>query len=120
MSSSKTAELKRKRRKSNVGGRVKNGSINQEQLTRLECSFGESSKLDFERKQGLAYELSLDPRQVEVWFQNRRAPWFWGRALDKQYVKLKMEHNSTVAEKCRLETEKQVENKSDKPMKSNF
>lgn len=53
----------------------KNMRIIQEQMTKLECSFEESSKLDFERKRGLAYELSLDPRQVEVWFQNRRARW---------------------------------------------
>nr|GMC67998.1 homeobox-leucine zipper protein HAT22-like [Ipomoea batatas] len=39
----------------------------------LEESFKQHSTLNPKQKQDLARELSLRPRQVEVWFQNRRA-----------------------------------------------
>ncbi|CAI9111210.1 OLC1v1011381C1 [Oldenlandia corymbosa var. corymbosa] len=39
----------------------------------LEESFKQHSTLNPKQKQDLARELNLRPRQVEVWFQNRRA-----------------------------------------------
>ncbi|KAG9158539.1 hypothetical protein Leryth_027581 [Lithospermum erythrorhizon] len=70
----------------------------------LETCFGEEHKLESERKDKLAAELGLDPRQVAVWFQNRRARWKCKR-LEDEYTKLKKEHETTVYNNCRLETE---------------
>ncbi|KAK8710904.1 hypothetical protein V6N13_146213 [Hibiscus sabdariffa] len=47
--------------------------LTKEQSALLEESFKQHSTLNPNQKQALATQLSLKPRQVEVWFQNRRA-----------------------------------------------
>lgn len=47
--------------------------LTQEQSTVLEDSFKRHTTLNTAQKQALSEKLSLKPRQVEVWFQNRRA-----------------------------------------------
>ncbi|KAK3231166.1 hypothetical protein Dsin_003047 [Dipteronia sinensis] len=47
--------------------------LNKAQFATLEDSFKEHSTLTPKQKQALAERLNLRPRQVEVWFQNRRA-----------------------------------------------
>ncbi|KAK0576581.1 hypothetical protein LWI29_020088 [Acer saccharum] len=47
--------------------------LNKAQFATLEDSFKEHSTLTPKQKQALAEKLNLRPRQVEVWFQNRRA-----------------------------------------------
>ncbi|KAL1534056.1 homeobox-leucine zipper protein HOX15-like [Salvia divinorum] len=47
--------------------------LNRDQTTLLEDSFRQHTTLNTGQKQALAEKLNLKPRQVEVWFQNRRA-----------------------------------------------
>ncbi|GAB4848854.1 homeobox-leucine zipper protein [Ancistrocladus abbreviatus] len=47
--------------------------LTKEQSALLEESFKQHSTLNPKQKQALAHQLNLRPRQVEVWFQNRRA-----------------------------------------------
>ncbi|WOK97839.1 homeobox-leucine zipper protein HOX19-like [Canna indica] len=47
--------------------------LTKEQSAMLENRFKEHSTLTPKQKQALAKQLNLQPRQVEVWFQNRRA-----------------------------------------------
>lgn len=73
-------------------------------MSQLESYFGNEHKLESERKDRLASELGLEPRQVAVWFQNRRARWR-NKKLEEEYSVLKKEQESTLFEKCRLESE---------------
>lgn len=47
--------------------------LSKDQSRLLEEKFKEHSTLNPKQKQALAKHLNLQPRQVEVWFQNRRA-----------------------------------------------
>nr|XP_009416791.1 PREDICTED: homeobox-leucine zipper protein HAT22-like isoform X2 [Musa acuminata subsp. malaccensis] len=47
--------------------------LTKEQSALLEDKFKEHATLNPKQKQALARQLNLRPRQVEVWFQNRRA-----------------------------------------------
>ncbi|KAK4790815.1 hypothetical protein SAY86_031228 [Trapa natans] len=101
---------RRQRRKKNRGGDgsssggVKKRKLSDEQVRLLEQNFGNEHKLESERKDRLASELGLDPRQVAVWFQNRRARWK-NKRLEEEYARLKSIHETTVLDKCHLETE---------------
>ncbi|KAK4285554.1 hypothetical protein QN277_002240 [Acacia crassicarpa] len=57
----------------NVGSTRKKLRLSKEQSAFLEESFKEHSTLNPKQKLALAKQLNLRPRQVEVWFQNRRA-----------------------------------------------
>ncbi|XP_073134907.1 homeobox-leucine zipper protein HOX13-like [Henckelia pumila] len=59
-----------------------------EQVLFLEKSFDLENKLEPERKVKLANELGLQPRQVAIWFQNRRAR-YKTKQLEKEYDSLK-------------------------------
>ncbi|KAL8137580.1 hypothetical protein V2J09_003581 [Rumex salicifolius] len=54
------------------GGRKKN-RLSKHQSKLLEDCFRVNHSLDTKQRKALAVKLELTPRQVEVWFQNRRA-----------------------------------------------
>lgn len=64
-----------------------------EQVKALEKNFEVENKLEPERKVKLAQELGLQPRQVAVWFQNRRARWKT-KQLERDYGHLKANYDS--------------------------
>ncbi|KAK6922753.1 Homeobox domain [Dillenia turbinata] len=103
-----TTTKPRRRRKKNKGEGnglgARKRKLSPEQVNMLEINFGSEHKLESERKDRLASELGLDPRQVAVWFQNRRARWKT-KKLEEEFSKLKMVHENIVVEKCQLESE---------------
>lgn len=68
-----------------------------DQVQFLEKSFDLENKLEPERKILLAKDLGLQPRQVAIWFQNRRARWKT-RQLEKDYDVLRANYNSLKAD----------------------
>ncbi|XP_042396776.1 homeobox-leucine zipper protein HAT5-like [Zingiber officinale] len=82
-----------------------------DQIQFLENSFESENKLEPERKTRLAQVLGLKPRQVAIWFQNRRARWKTKQlekdyeALKSSYDGLKVDHECLLKEKEELEAE---------------
>ncbi|XP_060195066.1 homeobox-leucine zipper protein ATHB-40-like [Lycium barbarum] len=95
----------RKKNKGEASGvMMRKRKLSDEQVNMLEQSFGNEHRLESERKDKLASELGLDPRQVVVGFQNRRARWK-NKKREEEYTKLKNEHDTNIVDKCRLENE---------------
>ncbi|KAL8533921.1 hypothetical protein ACS0TY_010085 [Phlomoides rotata] len=66
--------------------------LSSDQVQFLEKSFEVENKLEPERKVELAKELGLQPRQVAIWFQNRRAR-YKTKVLEKEYDSLKASYD---------------------------
>ncbi|XP_030453787.1 homeobox-leucine zipper protein ATHB-40 isoform X2 [Syzygium oleosum] len=87
-----------------AGAMDKKKKLTSEQLEMLERSFQEEIKLDPDRKMRLSRELGLQPRQITIWFQNRRARWKT-KQLERLYDALKLEFDAVSREKLRLQEE---------------
>lgn len=78
--------------------------LNLEQVKALEKSFELGNKLEPERKMQLAKALGLQPRQIAIWFQNRRARWKT-KQLEKDYDVLKKQFDALKADNDALQTQ---------------
>ncbi|KAG6491553.1 homeobox-leucine zipper protein HAT14-like [Zingiber officinale] len=71
--SASRSEDTEKEEEAKEASRMKKLRLRKEQVALLEDSFTEHNILNSKQKQDLASRLNIQPRQVEVWFQNRRA-----------------------------------------------
>lgn len=85
--------------------------LSSDQVRYLDKSFEVDNKLEPERKVQLAKELGLQPRQVAIWFQNRRAR-YKTKLLEKDYDvlksnydKLKEDYDALYSQNEKLKTE---------------
>lgn len=76
-----------------------------DQIEFLEKNFEADNKLEPERKVQLAKDIGLQPRQVAIWFQNRRARWK-NKSLERDYEVLQDSYNSLKAQYDNLVKEK--------------
>ncbi|GER35808.1 homeobox-leucine zipper protein [Striga asiatica] len=78
--------------------------LNLEQVKALEKSFESGNKLEPERKMQLARALGLQPRQIAIWFQNRRARWKT-KQLERDYDVLKRQFEAIKADNDALKSQ---------------
>ncbi|KAJ0779464.1 putative transcription factor homeobox-WOX family [Helianthus annuus] len=64
-----------------------------QQIKSLETIFQFESKLEPRKKLQVAKDLGLQPRQVAIWFQNKRARWK-SKQLERDYNVLKASYDS--------------------------
>eukprot|EP00262_Sarcandra_glabra_P007523 TRINITY_DN2038_c0_g1_i2.p1 TRINITY_DN2038_c0_g1~~TRINITY_DN2038_c0_g1_i2.p1 ORF type:complete len:231 (+),score=43.38 TRINITY_DN2038_c0_g1_i2:132-824(+) len=76
------------------------------QIRSLETMFELETKLESRKKVQLAKELDLQPRQVAIWFQNRRARWK-SKQLERDYSLLRADYDSLKSSFESLNKEKQ-------------
>ncbi|KAG8065533.1 hypothetical protein GUJ93_ZPchr0004g40460 [Zizania palustris] len=66
----------------------------EEQIRSLESMFhAHHAKLEPREKAELARELGLQPRQVSIWFQNKRARWH-SKQLEHDYAALRAKYDA--------------------------
>nr|ACZ05048.1 putative homeobox protein 12 [Phytolacca acinosa] len=68
-----------------------------EQVKSLESIFENETKLEPKKKVQVARELGLQPRQVAIWFQNKRAR-FKSKQLERDYSLLRTSYNSLASQ----------------------
>ncbi|KAF6136223.1 hypothetical protein GIB67_001632 [Kingdonia uniflora] len=80
--------------------------FNDDQIKSLESMFKTETKLEPRLKLQLAKELGLQPRQIAIWFQNRRARWKT-KQLERDYSILKDSYDDLASRFQSLNKEKQ-------------
>ncbi|XP_061375734.1 homeobox-leucine zipper protein ATHB-6-like [Gastrolobium bilobum] len=88
-----------------------------DQVKALETNFEVENKLEPDRKVKLAQELGLQPRQVAVWFQNRRARWKT-KQLERDYGVLKANYEALKLNHDTLKQDNEALHKKIKELKS--
>lgn len=69
--------------------------------------FESETRLEPRKKLQLARELGLQPRQVAIWFQNKRARWK-SKQLERDYGILQSNYNTLASRFEALKKEKQT------------
>ena len=90
------------------GGKNKK-RFSDEQIKSLEVMFRSDSRPESRTKQQLAGEVGLQPRQVAIWFQNRRAR-SRTKQIEREYNILKSRYNTLVSNIESLKRENQALN----------
>ncbi|XP_050208447.1 homeobox-leucine zipper protein ATHB-52-like [Mercurialis annua] len=78
-----------------------------DQLQILESNFNANQKLKAEHKLELASQLGVPPRQVAIWYQNKRAR-HKVETKEHEYKNIQHELGNVLAEKINLEKEVQM------------
>lgn len=91
-----------KRKKNKINNKRR---FSDEQIRLLESNFESDTKLEPRMKLQLARELQLQPRQVAIWFQNRRARWK-SKQIEHDYKILRSNYDSLATRFESLKKEK--------------
>lgn len=99
-----TAAATTRKKKSNKNNKRR---FSDEQIRSLETMFESEARLEPRKKLQLARDLGLQPRQVAIWFQNKRARWK-SKQLERDYSILRSNYNSLASRFESLKKEKQA------------
>ncbi|GMJ14983.1 hypothetical protein HRI_005167500 [Hibiscus trionum] len=77
-----------------------------DQIRSLESVFESETRLEPRKKLQVAKELGLQPRQVAIWFQNRRAR-LKSKQIEKDFMKLRDKYDNLTSRFESLKNEKQ-------------
>ncbi|KAJ3680116.1 hypothetical protein LUZ60_016394 [Juncus effusus] len=91
----------------NKGKNDRKRRFNEDQIKSLESMFQNQTKLEPKQKIELARELGLQPRQVSIWFQNKRARWK-SKQLEKEYNILQSNYEALLKNVTSLRNENQI------------
>ncbi|KAF3785652.1 Homeobox-leucine zipper protein [Nymphaea thermarum] len=92
----------------NLSQKSKKRRFSDEQIRSLERIFEtETTRLEPRKKAQLARELGLHPRQIAIWFQNRRARWK-AKQIERDYGVLKADYDALLSSCESLKQEKQA------------
>ncbi|KAF0924368.1 hypothetical protein E2562_010045 [Oryza meyeriana var. granulata] len=91
--------------KGGKGGADRKKRFSEEQIKSLESMFATQTKLEPRQKLQLARELGLQPRQVAIWFQNKRARWK-SKQLEREYSALRDDYDALLCSYESLKKEK--------------
>ncbi|KAK8686495.1 hypothetical protein V6N13_125519 [Hibiscus sabdariffa] len=94
---------KKKKKKSKMENKRR---FSDEQIRLLETIFESEAKLEPRKKLQVARELGLQPRQVAIWFQNRRARWK-SKRIEQDYRTLRADYHKLASRFEFLKKEKQ-------------
>jgi homeobox-leucine zipper protein len=95
-------ELTRKKRSKNNKRR-----FSDDQIRSLETMFESETRLEPRKKLQVARDLGLQPRQVAIWFQNKRARWK-SKQLEQDYNVLQSNYDNLASRFESLKKEKQA------------
>ncbi|KAF7822680.1 putative exonuclease domain-containing protein [Senna tora] len=76
--------------------------LTEDQVSILEKNFACNKKLESEQKLQLSNQLGVPPRQIAIWYQNKRARWKT-QSLEEEYGALQIKVEIVMAEKKQLE-----------------
>ncbi|KAJ6752026.1 hypothetical protein OIU85_002447 [Salix viminalis] len=78
--------------------------LTEDQVRLLERTFTTNKKLEPELKVQLANQLGVPPRQIAIWYQNKRARWKT-QSLELDYNTLQVKLDNALSDRRRLERE---------------
>lgn len=99
------AQFRSTQNRQQLGGSRK--KLTEDQVRLLETSFNANQKLELECKLELARKLGVPPRQVAIWYQNRRARQKV-ETIEFDYKTIQLQLENVLAEKNRLEQEVRI------------